>query len=111
MANKRSYLEMVQGIINRLSHNSFLLKGWTVVLVTGLFVLSKNDNDKVYFVLLAYIPVISFWGLDAYFLRQERLYRKLYDRVRSIKNDDVDFSMDTSLVKKEVDDWYKTVFF
>ena len=37
MSSKLSHLEMIQGIVNRLSQNSFLLKGWTVVLVSGLF--------------------------------------------------------------------------
>jgi len=31
-----------------------------------------------YHVFIAYIPIIIFWYLDAYFLRLERLYRRLY---------------------------------
>ncbi len=76
--------------------NSFLLKGWAVTLIAGIFALSSNDTDKLYF-LVAYIPILVFWGLDSYYLCQERKYRKLYDYVRIKDNAQVDFSMNTSL--------------
>lgn len=99
MENKTKHLEMIQGVINRLSTNSFLLKGWSVVLVSALFALSAQDT-RVAFVFLAYIPAIIFWGLDGYFLWQERLFRVLYDHVRTLKEEEIDFSMDISSFKK-----------
>ena len=87
---------MIQDIISRMAGNSFLLKGWAVTLIAGIFALSSNDTDKVYF-LVAYIPILVFWGLDSYYLCQERKYRKLYDYVRIKDNAQVDFSMNTSL--------------
>jgi hypothetical protein len=39
-------------------------------------------------------PVIAFWLLDAWYLRQERLFRRLFDDVRC-KEGVADFSMDT----------------
>ncbi len=96
--NKHKHLELIQGVINRLSTNSFLLKGWSVVLVSALFALSA-PNSQVAFVYLAYIPAIVFWGLDGFFLWQEKLFRKLYDQVRSLSEEDIDFSMDTSNIK------------
>ncbi len=95
---KHKHLELIQGVINRLSTNSFLLKGWSVVLVSALFALSATDSRPA-FVFLAYIPAIVFWGLDGFFLWQEQLYRKLYDHVRVLKDDDIDFSMDTTPFK------------
>lgn len=47
--------------------NSFLLKGWAVTLIAGIFALSSNDTDKLYF-LVAYIPILVFWALDSYYL-------------------------------------------
>ena len=38
--------------------------------------------------------MIVFWGLDGYFLWQERLFRALYDRVRQLEESEIDFSMD-----------------
>ena len=101
---KHSHLAMIQGVVNRLSHNSFLLKGWSVVLVSAMFALAAKDSDLL-FVYLAYFPAVAFWGLDGYFLRQERLFRKLYDHVRRLPDESIDFSMDTSLVKKDVSAW------
>ena len=98
MDSKHKHLELIQGVINRFSTNSFLLKGWSVVLVSALFALSA-PNSRVEFVYLAYIPAIIFWGLDGFFLWQEQLFRKLYDRVRVLPDDEVDFSMNTSVIK------------
>ena len=78
--SKIKYLEMIQGVINRLANNSFMLKGWAVTLVAGIFVLASKDTDKLY-LLVAFIPAIFFWFLDSYYLRQERLYRSLYEKV------------------------------
>jgi len=107
--NKRAHLKMIQAVVNRMSVNSFLLKGWSVVLISALFALAAGDSQAL-FVYLAYFPSIAFWILDAYFLRQERLFRKLYDRVRHLAESDVDFSMDTSAVDAEVAVWSAVVF-
>lgn len=93
MENKRKHLEMIQAIITRMSSNSFALKGWAVTLVAGLFALSSKDANEIYF-LIAYIPIIAFWFLDAYYLMQERLYRNLYKKVTTLSEDEIDFSMD-----------------
>lgn len=104
MDRKLKHLEFIQGVINRLSTNSFLLKGWSVVLVSALFALSAN-NSNVRFVMLAYIPAIIFWGLDGYFLMLERIYRKHYERVRMKHEEDIDFSMDTSDIQSGFYEW------
>jgi hypothetical protein len=59
MENKTKHMEFIQGVINRLSTNSFLLKGWSVVLVSALFALSASDSNSA-FIFLAYIPAIIF---------------------------------------------------
>ena len=41
---------------------------------------------------------------------QEKLFRKLYDKVREMDESDIDFSMDTSVVKDQVDSWLCVVF-
>lgn len=97
--NKRKHLEFIQGVVNRLSTNSFLLKGWSVALVSALFILSSKDA-RPEFLFLTYIPAIIFWGLDGYCLWQERLYRALYRHVRLMPEDDVDFCMSTAKVMK-----------
>lgn len=89
------HLEMIQGVITRMASNSFALKGWAVTLVAGIFALANKDANGAYF-LVAYIPIIVFWGLDAYYLLQEKLFRALYDHVRMLPNNKIDFAMNTS---------------
>lgn len=93
--NKIRHLEMIQGVINRMASNSFMLKGWAVTLVAGVFALAGKDTDKLYF-LVAYIPIIIFWGLDSFYLLQERLYRELYKKVCSTDESSIDFSLKAS---------------
>jgi hypothetical protein len=102
-------MEFIQGVINRLSTNSFLLKGWSVVLVSALFALSASDSNSA-FIFLAYIPAIIFWGLDGYFLWEEKKFRALYDHVRNLQEHEIDFSMDTSGVKDKANGWAAAVF-
>ena len=109
MEAKLKHLEMIQGVINRMAGNSFLLKGWSVVLVSALFALSAKETN-IFFIYLAFFPALSFWELDGYFLWQERLYRKLYDKVRKMGESEIDFSMDTSIVSKEVKPWICVTF-
>ena len=92
MESKMKHLELVQGVISRMASNSFMLKGWAVTLVAGIFALAEKDSDKLYFI-IAYVPVIVFWGLDTYYLLQERLYRSLYDKVRQTHEGNIDFSL------------------
>jgi len=109
MENKRSHLEMIQGVVNRLFQNSFLLKGWSVILISALLALSAHNKNHA-FVMLAYLPLIIFWFLDAYFLCQERLFRALYDKVRLMEESKIDFCMDISVITKESCK-YRKVFF
>lgn len=109
MKNKIEHLKLIQEVINRMSRNSFLLKGWSVIIVSALFALAAN-NANPFIVGLAYFPSIAFWILDGYFLRQERLFRALYDWVRELEEDDINFSMNTSIVQDKVSRWAATVF-
>jgi len=109
MDKKHAHLSMIQGIINRLSQNSFLLKGWTVVLIAALFAIAAKESNLV-FIYLAYFPVFAFWFLDGYFLWQERLYRALYDHVRGLADEDVDFSLNTQDMRGSVGGLFGAVF-
>lgn len=109
MSRKYAHLEMIQGTINRLSHNSFLLKGWSVILVSAMFAIAAKDAEII-FIFLAYFPAACFWGLDGYFLYQERLFRAHYDYVRTLPKKEIDFSMNTSVVSRNVSSWQKATF-
>ena len=95
MDKKLKHLELIQGVINRLATNSFQMKGWSVVLVAAILVLLARENrlDAAY---IALAPILIFWALDGYFLWQERLYRALYDHVRTLAEEQIDFSMNVT---------------
>ena len=92
---KQKHLEMIQSVTTRMATNSFMIKGWSITLVSALFALAAKDADNRY-VLISYFPIAMFWFLDGYFLFQERAFRKLYDLVRMNQSSTSDFSMDTS---------------
>ena len=100
MKNKRKHLEFIQGAINRMAGNLFFLRGWTITLITALFVLFVKGTNTNY-IFIAYFPIIIFWILDGYFLSQERLFRDLYDYVRKLNEKEIDFSMNVGKYKKD----------
>ena len=104
---KEKHLEFIQGVINRMGQNSFLIKGWAVTLVSALFALAAKDANQK-FVIIAYFPTVIFWLLDSYYLYQERLFRKVYDHVR--QQQIVDFSLSTKSFDKGFTDWASAAF-
>jgi hypothetical protein len=109
MEKKIKHLEMIQNIITRMANNSFLLKGWCIVLISALFALASKEMNK-YFLLLPFLPLISFWILDGYFLWQERLYRKLYTKVKNLDESSVDFDMNAYIFRSTTKGWISTIF-
>ena len=108
--DKQKHLEFLQLAINRMASNSFILKGWNITLIVGLFALSLNKSSSS-FLYLALLPAICFLGLDAYYLRQERLFRELYDSIRKTKRKDIDpYSFNTQSVNGNVKNWLCTLF-
>lgn len=93
-----THMQMVQAIVSRLAGNSAQSKAWSITLVSALFAIAAG-NSNVMFAYLAPFPASIFWWLDAYYLRQERLFRRVYDHVRTAATGTLDsemFSMDTS---------------
>lgn len=101
-------IEIIQDIIKRMAFNSFLIKGWAVTLVVVSLLLKGTDRQ----ILIAFIPLLVFWFLDAYFLWQERMYRKLYDWVRNnrLKTDEFLFDMNAYRFKNDVQSRLKIMF-
>lgn len=102
MENKYKHMDYVQSAISRMASNSFHIKGWNVTIIAAIVALSFKESDwRIYACALALNFV--FWFLDAYYLRQEKLFREFYNQISKIDDDEaVDFSMDTSKFKKEV---------
>lgn len=74
------HLEMIQKIIDRFAQNSFLIKGWVITVALAGYGFYLTHKTKPIFLLLIITSVMIFWVLDSYYLKQERLFRKLYEK-------------------------------
>lgn len=83
------HLEFIQNTINRMSTNSFIIKGWAITLI-GI-ILSFTDIKGKYMIksqyynfpiemLLVLFAILLFWCFNAYFLQQERRYIYIYSK-------------------------------
>jgi predicted alpha-1,6-mannanase (GH76 family) len=101
-------LKIAQDIIKRMALNSFLIKGWTITLVVATLLL-KGEKFQSF---IAFIPILVFWYLDAYFLWLERLYRKLYDWIAKnrLNTDEFLFDMDYRRFIKEEQSKFRIMF-
>lgn len=93
MDNKIKHLEMIQAVIQRMANNSFQLKGWAVTLIGIIGAISAQGSDRRFF-LLAFIPLVVFWGLDSLYLQLERKFTILYKNVAGRNENNIDFNMD-----------------
>lgn len=110
MEKKLKHLEFIQVIVGRMSNNLFYLKGWTVTLIVALLAFLPGQFENAH-ILIVYSPILIFWILDSYFLSRERLFRALYDHVRLLKEEDIDFSMDVKPFKNDKrNSWYRSMF-
>lgn len=107
--NKLKHLEFVQAVINRMAGNSFMIKGWSVTVLTivSAFVL-KDGNPRL--VPTAYFLVMMFWFLDAYYLKLEKNYRELYKAVCKKPKNAIDFTLAANDYSKKADSYLAVLF-
>ncbi len=94
MGNLIKHLDYIQQTITRMATVSFQIKAWNIGLVTAVFAFAARDRESAY-LWAALLPALMLWFLDSYYLRQERLFRELYDAVRKPDVQVEPFSMDT----------------
>lgn len=90
--------------------HSFQLKGWTVTLVAALLAIASAAKGKAAYVAIAFIPVLVFWVLDAYFLWQERRFRAVFNHVRRLEEEAVDFDMNPPGLDEGAGSWGEAIF-
>ncbi|MCQ2810025.1 hypothetical protein JT098_06475 [Helicobacter pylori] len=71
-------LKILQDIINRMAQNSLECKKWTLALVVGVLSLKIEAISNSYGLCILGVLLLCFWFLDAYYLKQEKLFRKQY---------------------------------
>lgn len=108
MESKLKHLEFIQNVITRMNTNSFLIKGWTITLVSALFALAAKDSN-INYVLVSYISIPVFWILDGFYISQERQYRALYEEVINGQNK-IEFDMNASKFCNGKRTWIAGIF-
>lgn len=68
-------IKIIQEIIKRMAENSFKIKDWTIRLIV-IAIVFRAKIDSVF---VAFVPLLAFSYLDAYYLMFERRFRKLYN--------------------------------
>lgn len=98
------HLEAIQGVINRMNSNAFTLKALTGTLTAAVIAYAgATPTPSPKLVLAGIVPVAIFWLMDARYLRQEKLFRELYEGVRKGEVPEP-FDMNFMRYNKKVDD-------
>ncbi len=78
------YKEQTQNIIKRFTVQSFAIKGFSLTFL-GLIINILVSTKSIAISIVMAVSVIIFWYLDAYYLKMERVYRRLEENYEPIK--------------------------
>jgi hypothetical protein len=98
------YLEMLQAVIARMASNELTCRTWSVGLGTAVigYAAAKDGHPKA--ALLAALPAVVFWVLDAYYVALERNFRDIFSNASRAKDNDPDFSFAAHV---NPSDWFR----
>jgi len=82
------YFNMIQRVITRLAQNSFQIKAWSATIFAAILVVTFSFINILIFIALLIVMTL-FWYLDSYYLKQERLFRRLYNKKVEDYNDNI----------------------
>jgi len=74
-------IDLIQSCITRMANNSFMLKGWLLTLIIAFIALLPENISRFYICLIVLLIDLAFWYLDAFFIKQEKLYKWKYEWV------------------------------
>lgn len=104
-------IDLIQNCINRISSQSFLLKGWflTIFVASFSYYLEKKQSIEIGYLILG--MNFLFWTLDTHFIRIERMYRKGYEVVIGQPNqiNRIVYDLDPKKYKHLVDGHFTTM--
>ncbi len=83
------HLEFIQNTINRMSTNSFIIKGWAITLIGVIISFTEIEGRYLFYnstynfpieMVILLLVIVLFWSFNAYFLQQERRYISIYTK-------------------------------
>ena len=97
--DRRQHLSFIQAVITRMAQASASAKTWLLPIVTATFGFALVQDQPIV-ALLGVVAALLFGLLDANYLKQERAFRGLYDRVAA--GDELpQFAMNPTLAASE----------
>ena len=107
----RQYLQMMQATIERMAANSVNCKTWMATIVSAFMALQSPIQSLNGWILLALLPIILFWYLDAQYLKLERglrnREREFINSINTVTSDEDKMKVpvyDFSVLPKDKDD-------
>ena len=70
-----THLQIEQGIISRMAENCRQCKLWSVTTIAAILFFAARSSSPEH-ALIALVPLALLWGLDGYYLGQERAFRR-----------------------------------
>ena len=110
--NLHKEIDLIQNCIDRMAKNSFMLKGWSISLVAVVLALAADRLNPIFLLCSVAIPLFCFRYLDAFFLRIERMYRKMYEYVlgeRKSGNTEYQYDLNPHRFKNDVKNCFCTM--
>ncbi|MET8840609.1 hypothetical protein ABZW67_10985 [Streptomyces rubiginosohelvolus] len=89
------HLDYLHATIARQASHSFAVKGWALTVSAAIYAYA-GSNLHWWNALVGIMPAIAFGWLDAFYLRQERLFRELYNASSTASTAVPVFSMNTA---------------
>lgn len=106
-------IDLIQDCIKRMANNSFVIKGWTISLVSIVIAIGFDKDANLFHLgMILLIPILSFWYLDSFFLQTEKKYRKMYQWVIKYRSttDDYLYDLNPCRFKNEVKSIFNVMF-
>lgn len=100
---KRQHIDIIEAIITRMSENSKQMKEWCIALVSGVVGISFTVKIP-WLCAIAILVIVLFGYLDVFYLQLERRFRRLYNDVVEIGNDNQP-PKDVSLYSTSIKDY------
>ena len=98
-------IDLFQYCIDRMAKNSFMIKGWFVSIYAVILALLPEKVDVMLLCVVLIVVNILFWYLDGVYLRDEKIYRRIYQWVveaRKQNDRELMYQLELNLYKNKI---------
>ena len=98
-------IDLLQSCIDRMAKNSFMIKGWFVSIYAVILALLPEKVDVMLLCVVLIVVNMLFWYLDGVYLRDEKIYRRIYQWVveaRKQNDRELMYQLELNLYKNKI---------